>query len=119
MSTSTVLLNVLCGSASRSARSAAAITTAPASPLSGPPATAQAKTDAATQDTGMVGAPALMSLVVSISRVLRMSRAATATPAGTSQGGRPRGLAEAATVTTVHAATTASAANTAAVGAQR
>jgi len=111
MSTSTQLLNVLCGSAWRSVRSAATITAAPASPPAGPPATAQASTDEAAHDAGIVGAPALIWAAVTISRVLSTSRAASATSAPISHGLRPAGRAYAITVTTVHAAMTARATN--------
>ena len=93
MSTSTMLLNVVCGSAWRSTTSAAMITAAPASPPAGPPATAQARTDEAAQDVGMVGAPALIWLAGTISRVLS-TRAAADRDVGADQPGcRPRGRA--------------------------
>src|SRR5258706_9963648 len=111
MSASTVAPNVPWVSAPRSAITAAEITTAPAGAREGPPATAQARTDEATHVTGRVGAPASMRLPVSTSLVLRTRSAPTATSAQISHGVRPRGVAYAVTVTTVHAAMTASATN--------
>ena len=93
MSTSTMLLSVAWGRAWRSTMSAAMITAAPASPPAGPPATAQARTDEAAQDAGMVGAPALIWLAGTISRVLSTRAAQTATSAQISHVCRPAGRA--------------------------
>ncbi len=78
-------LKVFCGSAWRSSTSAAETAAAPASPAQGPPTTAQARTEAAVQETGRVGAPCAMRAAVSTQPVLSTAATATATSAATSQ----------------------------------
>jgi hypothetical protein len=110
ISSSTMPLNVLRGSACRSIRSAAETTAPPANPAHGPPATAQASTAAAAQHSGSVPAPWSMRAVVSTSRVASTSAAVTATSAPATEARRVAGRAYATVTSADHAAITASAA---------